>query len=58
MFLGDLAGIFAQLLRQHFGIVAANLKRDDRTDVSLNGSGRLLIELSEVLMGDNQAQPE
>lgn len=51
-FVGDLAGMFAELLGGSPGVVVADLEGDGRTDVAEDGVGGEFVPLSQVLVSD------
>ena len=49
-----LAGVIAHLLCEALGVVGADLEGDDRADVAEDGVRSLVIQLRQILVGDDQ----
>ena len=51
-----MAGVFAELFGEAFCVVAADLEGDDGADVAEDGVGGGLVQLSQLLVSDDQGQ--
>ena len=53
VFGGELAGVFAHLLGETLGVVGADLDGNDRVDVAEDCVRGLVIQLGQILVGDD-----
>ena len=56
IFGGDLTGVFAELLGEALCVVAADLEGNDGADVTEDSVGGMLVQLSQILVRDDQRQ--
>ena len=56
VFGGELAGVFAHLWGEAVGVVGADLEGDDRVDIAEDGVRGLVVELGQILVGDDEGE--